>query len=825
MLLRSPEFVVPASACTLSVTALQSPNVHGSGTTQSKLLGAFALSVNGIAVTAGPGHNVPTSQQAVVSRDVSLLLRGPPATNVLAFECFYQPCWSGACVPAADVPRVQAELVCGENPQSIMSTSPNWQSFAADGYFRPSGDAVSAAHWYHVFNENLDARERQLWWERPGFVPLASQGWQPAVVQPAFAAPLYAEPAPVPAIMWRSACSVMRLDGTRQVLDYGQQLQGGVNLSFVAVAGAFPAGTEVTIKLGEELLSDGSVRVPSRAAENYTSRWTLDASGSANNIGLHAHELIQFRFAEVSGSPIDLTPESARAWVILHPLQGGSGVNPFEIACAKSQPLSPPPGPPLSSIGTFASSSAALDSVFNLTAYTALATSLDINVDSQTRQRDLCHIDALITGLLQYCVFPTAGGYALQRRTFLNAFTNSSNIWTSSFEFKASTALMAHLDALETGSLEVADAVWSDDDLSVDASGDFMSAQFMSGVRYFNLSGTDLLHFPPNCGGPWGCQLLADWPTTTQDGYVVATSNTDDSIRNGIGAAAIRGMSALAGWRNDSVASARYSVMSSAIRAAFAKLLVVNGSEAYYRDGLNETHSAIHSTIYAVAGADAGLGDETLACQLAAYLRRRDTGAASCMTARWHVEALFKLGVWCGAAADGALDLLSRERYPSWRFMITNASATTTLEAWQPEDKSNCDYAHPWCASPAYHIPRLLMGIAPAPQSAPGWTRVRAAPQPGDLTTARVTVPTPRGDILASFVQGPGVVELRLTAAVPSIVCLPPLHAAFGGGKAVAPDTLTVDGVAVASAAEGRLLCTLYDVGAGSHVMQRVVAS
>ena len=42
-----------------------------------------------------------------------------------------------------------------------------------------------------------------------------------------------------------------------------------------------------------------------------------------------------------------------------------------------------------------------LEAVWNFTAYSIVSTSLDIDVDSQTRQRDLCHIDALITSLGQ----------------------------------------------------------------------------------------------------------------------------------------------------------------------------------------------------------------------------------------------------------------------------------------------------------------------------------------------------------------------------------------------------------------------------------------
>ena len=56
---RSPEFTLSgALSGNVTFAALGSPGTQG--TLQAKLLGAFTLYVNGVLVTAGPGHNVPT---------------------------------------------------------------------------------------------------------------------------------------------------------------------------------------------------------------------------------------------------------------------------------------------------------------------------------------------------------------------------------------------------------------------------------------------------------------------------------------------------------------------------------------------------------------------------------------------------------------------------------------------------------------------------------------------------------------------------------------------------------------------------------------------
>lgn len=582
---------------------------------------------------------------------------------------------------------------------------------------------------------------------------------------------------------------------------------------------------------------------------------------------------LQFRYAEIIGSPVQLSQANLRAWVVQHPFEG-TGENPYEIPCAVSTPNVPPPSArPVATYGQFSSSSPGLDAVFNLTAYTAVSTTLDINVDSQTRQRDLCHIDALITGHEQYAVFPV-GDYAIQKRTFRDAFANDSAAWPQWTEFKQSTAIMSWLDAFETGDLSIARDMWSTNDMSINSDAhpsDYLSLQFMAGVRYYNGSGSGLLHYPADCGGAWHCDPLVDWPTNTRDGYVInATGNQEDAVRNGLGAVAISALSDLAALLGYAEAGQRYSAMVQTIQQGLLRYMLrfdsYNGQpEAFFTDGVTQSHAAVHSTIYGViSGAPAG--NATLSSLLAAYLIRRDVVPSSCMTGRWYVQAMYDLGIQEPAAADYALWLLSRDTYPSWGYMLTRG-ATTTLEAWAPEDKWNTDWAHPWCAAPAFLIPRWLMGVQP---TAPGWVTFQVRPQPGNLTNAQARVPTPLGPILAVFTQGPAAqgavsIQLAIPAGSSAQVCLPPLHPSFqafglpraqtkredtggqfttGGDRQAkelalardsagqkshiggSVDTLLVDGAVVPSVALGRLLCTVpgHAVTSGDHTVVRKAA-
>lgn len=989
--LRSPEFVLPVPVnqltnLTLFITAHPSPNVAGQGCEQSKLLGAYKLYVNGVFTTAGPGHNNIVTHQAVntVLPDYLYpLVRDPPATNVLGIASYFNHQWKTTVDPI--FPGVQAILQATVASTgtviNVTWTSDQWLSYDATNYYNPDGDNGNGA-WYHLPNEDLNANNRPLGWEYPGYTPTPNL-WKTPILQPSFSVPFYLENAPPPATLWRKPCTITPLPsstatcavadesmnivlncnsqpGTNSsiidnilfasygtpsgvclgtdssnnftingtcnspntekvisqlclgkssctiavsnalfggdpchltpkhlavavgcskngsgtttysyLVDYGQEFMGGVNISFI---GSIPPNSTVLIQLGEELLPNGQVKVPTRADENYTSRWTLVPVSSSNdnnynneenynstaspnaNIGLVQHEFIQFRFAQIIGSPVPLTMNNIQAWVVQHPFLG-TGKNPYEFECSTSTPnvqtygrSSVTPSNPQTLYGYFASSDPYLDAVFNMTAYSAISSSLDINVDSQTRQRDLCHIDALITGTEQYYVFPP-GDYGIQKRTFINAYGNDSAIWGSWTEFKQSGALMAYSDALYTGDVSIGQMVWSDDDNSItsDLTSSLNSIQFYAGLRYFNGSGNGLLYYPNDCGGSWACDPLVDWPTNTRDNYTI-TGNTMDAIRNGLGAVTIRSLAHLANWIGKNTAAQRYTKMADSISTSILNLLLrYNGTkEAYFVDGVNEDHAAIHSTVYAVASGilDYSSDPTSLATLLTAYMVRRDTGTSSAMTARWYVDALYRLGTYVDAAADFAYQLMSRTTYPSWGNMIFEWNATCSLEAWAPGDKWNTDFCHPWTAAPAFLIPSLLAGIQPINL---GWSRILVSPQPSTLSTFQVIVPTSLGGSISNPVtvnmtfdqystnQTVGI-NLVVPTGTTAQVCLPPLHTAYRSTmnrqtKQSSPimygatDTLQINGQTVSSSFTGRMLCTVTDINPGNYNIQRLTTA
>jgi hypothetical protein len=60
----------------------------------------------------------------------------------------------------------------------------------------------------------------------------------------------------------------------------------------------------------------------------------------------------------------------------------------------------------------------------------------------------------------------------------------------------------------------------------------------------------------------------------------------------------------------------------------------------------------------------------------------------------------------------------------------------------------NTSYCHGWSAGPVVLVLKNILGVRPV---APGWKEVRIAPQPGGLQWAEGTIPTPQGEIRASW--------------------------------------------------------------------------
>jgi hypothetical protein len=108
------------------------------------------------------------------------------------------------------------------------------------------------------------------------------------------------------------------------------------------------------------------------------------------------------------------------------------------------------------------------------------------------------------------------------------------------------------------------------------------------------------------------------------------------------------------------------------------------------------------------------------------------------------LETLFKEGL-----ASDALTILRDQ----WKRMLDKGATTfwETFPGFIGAGHWSRSLCHGWSAAPAYFLSTQVLGITAA---APGYSKIRIAPQPFNLTWASGTVPTPRGSISVSWQMG-----------------------------------------------------------------------
>ena len=90
-----------------------------------------------------------------------------------------------------------------------------------------------------------------------------------------------------------------------------------------------------------------------------------------------------------------------------------------------------------------------------------------------------------------------------------------------------------------------------------------------------------------------------------------------------------------------------------------------------------------------------------------------------------------------------------------WRLMLTKHQ-TTTPEYPDPTRSET----HAWSAHPAYDFVTVLAGIRP---DAPGFAKVRIAPNLGSLTSLDVSMPAPQGAVETIYRKSANGVDATIT--------------------------------------------------------------
>jgi hypothetical protein len=165
-----------------------------------------------------------------------------------------------------------------------------------------------------------------------------------------------------------------------------------------------------------------------------------------------------------------------------------------------------------------------------------------------------------------------------------------------------------------------------------------------------------------------------------------------------------------------------------------------DNTKGIFNDGESTNHSSLHANMFPLAF---GLVPEKNFPTVIKFIKSRGM-ACSVYGSQYLLEALYFAG-----EADYALQLMTSDSKRSWLNMIRAGSSMTT-EAWDEYFKPNLTWNHAWGSAPANIITRKLMGIEALE---PAFRKFRISPQPSNLDSVFVQLPSIRGIISCDLIN------------------------------------------------------------------------
>lgn len=450
---------------------------------------------------------------------------------------------------------------------------------------------------------------------------------------------------------------------------------------------------------------------------------------------------------------------------------------------------------------TFSCSSETLNRVWELCKHTIEATSFcGLYVDGD-RERIPYEADAYIN---QLCHYGVDREFTLARRTHEYLLTHPA--WPT--EWILHSVLMAWADYEYTGDTrslaanyetlraKTLDALARRDGLISTTDGRLTTA-VMDSVHY----GKDVREFFKHDLGD-----IVDWPPGSftkdglgeRDGCEMLTYNT---VVNAFHYHTLILMERIANSLDKLDDARAYAKRAELVRQSFQHAFFDN-ARGVYVDGEGSHHSSLHANMFPLA---LGLVPAEHRTSVTAFVKSRGM-ACSVYGSQYLLDALYEAG-----EDTAALGLMTSEGDRSWVNML-RVGSTMTLEAWDWKYKNNLDWNHAWGAAPANIIPRWLMGVRPLE---PGFGRILIQPQPGDLTSASMHLPTIRGTVGVEFENRTDEFVLRvdIPGNVTAKVGLPCRD------TSPAASQVEMDSKPVQGAREGRTVF-IDNVPSGRHVLR-----
>jgi hypothetical protein len=612
--------------------------------------------------------------------------------------------------------------------------------------FGQNDEYSSPADWYRQHKEHINATKYPFGFSKADFTEDAT--WRAVRVAGAVSGSRKLVPYTAENTLrfLMPASKVIQLSNGNYVITLDKEIVGGLQLDVNS-----PVQQSIEIRMGEDLNADGSVRSAGRGHPNYIEFWTLKEGEQS----IQSLNMKNFRYVEIVGSPVEITADNVKGYALRQALDD--------------------------TLSDFHSSNNFLNELYNFTKYSIKATNQDIWTDSNARERGPYEGDAIIN-MASSNTF--SNNYSLGRHSHEYLINNQT--WPQ--EYKLFSVEMAWMDYLYTG-----------DKTSLEAC-------------YAKLKNK----FPGSFNPDWGListtytgssdRVLIDWPETERDNYQLQSYT---SGYNAIYVGACEAMShiaeALGNETDRQFYRNRANVIKAAMIARFYNAETGAFDDSMDANGVLSSHYAQHATAYALAY---GIYDSNeMAAKMATYIQGQAGFKTSIYAAFFVLKGLYNAG-----ADNVAMQFMADENADNirtWAHVIRKLNATISPEAWDPANKPNMTFSHPWGSAPANAISQGMFGIQPID---PGFETFKIKIQPSGIQSATIKLPTVRGAIEASYDIGSEdeiTAEVKIPANTKAEISLPVGNPNYG--------KLIVDGEAQLAVREGKFLTV--SVGSGVHTL------
>jgi len=562
----------------------------------------------------------------------------------------------------------------------------DWKVLDGTNAFGDNGTSIGTGY-FTAAAENINAAVFPYGWDQVGYDDSA---WSVPVRGGNIVGSYTLEPYTADNVKRHLVDSVNVVDkGNRNYfIDLGKEIVGGVYLDIDS-----PSAGKITVAVGEELSADNTVKYNMRTGNNFIEYWTLKTGSQViQNIGMKT-----FRYIEISNCPVALTQENVKGIAMYQDFDDNAS--------------------------SFTSSDNDLNRIYEFCKYSIKATNQDLYVDSQSRERRAYEGDVIINMLSSYSY---EADYSLAR--FSIEYLNDDPTWPA--EYRLFSVITSWLDYEYTGNK----------DSLVKYYDTLKDKLYFSQLTAF---GTDyLLKRVTSANNTWDA-ILVDWPESERDSYSFSSAEYN-TVFNAVAYGAYRDMAKIAEVVGNVEDAQAYAEYAEKIKTGMIAQLYDEEKGAFL-DGLDSSknklnHYAQHATAFALAY---GIyEDQEMAEKMADYISTNGL-KTSVYGSFFVLEGLYNAG-----DGSAAMDIMTGNGTRSWLHVMDDLGATMATEAWDPANKTNMTYSHPWGSAPGSQITRGIFGIMPIEA---GFKKFQIKFQPGDLTKASITTPTVKGTVGADF--------------------------------------------------------------------------